>query len=827
MKKSFIKFALLFLGIIVISAPLLNKVVAQGSISGKQISQSPYYDAIALYYAFQGYNAYPVPIQNSSSSAPSQSTFQSADKPGLNASGPDANSSTVGGKNPGLGGTGNNSQHASNAGDSAANMKTLQLKYTIIESSTGKILLDNFSGKLDSLFNLKTYQFSSTDRTNFIYEILARNANTTDTSEANILKIYKPANTYLSSYLPIQEAPLFKTNKNFTISSLFELQNDNFSTLGGGGPSFTDKVIQGYTDYLVDALNAEIDDALFIHLEEALSNPKYPELKILFPTIVESLSKVKITNYTQSLNTLKSAYQQDIKNILSNISNLATVPRYHNLINDYPALTLVFVTCELVDLIKKGTIPADILFQISNTDYIQKAKPNNYSSSIKLAALISYCLRDIKLGDENANKVGWVDQSKLNAFVNNHTFFKIFMGLFAQNADSIIFTDKKGIAIFDFQDQLFKDTLNVLQGQFIVYNFSKTVNNISNYVKTANGFAQNPVPTSISTYTTVYINIANQIIGLANNCMAILPSTKTTQVRKEIQFIREKYIPILTQANTVLTKIEAEDYNMAIYETDTLLQQIFVDKSDSILKTVQTQISNVNDSIKKTKNSLTLVNLRTELANLINQTKGLKEKIDHFNNFQTIYVKYGAFIASIASAKSESDVKTAINAFALPTGSSRIKKEHNLSIGLNSYVGFYWARNAQYSSVNLPKNENGITAPLGLSVNWGWGKAGALSAYLGIIDVGAIFTYKINNDSSLSSNIQLAQILSPSVGLVYGFPIIKKYNFPISIGIISQWGPRLQTVSKTGNSVLPLLTQRFNLFIAIDLPFLNFYVSKN
>ena len=154
---------------------------------------------------------------------------------------------------------------------------------------------------------------------------------------------------------------------------------------------FASLAINAYTDYIIDAVNAEIDDAFFIHLQEALA--KYPELPILFPNVMDGLSKIQVTKYKQSINLLKSGYQEDMRNLLANVSKLASLQKYRNLINKHPWLTLIFITCDLIDYIKKGNIPADILYQINSSDYIQCTYANDYSSILKLAALISYCLR--------------------------------------------------------------------------------------------------------------------------------------------------------------------------------------------------------------------------------------------------------------------------------------------------------------------------------------------------------------------------------------------------------------------------------------------------
>jgi hypothetical protein len=707
--------------------------------SGKPLVQSSYYDAVALYYAMKSYRAFPIPMSDEEV----VETNASVDAPTF----------------PG------------NAGNTLFNNK--EKKYKIIESTTGKIIIDNCKADtIDAVLQSPENIFSDADREAFIYEILARNANTENASDTNIKKIYK-RNRYLFDSIENKFTFLFDP-ANYKGNYLFK--NPVPFSLKGGGVSQS-QILQEVTEFLIEAVNKEINEAFFVHLQKALA--KSPELNTLFPKTLESLNKIEVTKYASSLNALKSAFEEDIKNILSNISKLTELSKYQNLINKHPVLTLIFTACDLFSLLKNDAIPPDILYQLGNAPYVKKCDPNNYSSTIKLAALISNSLRNVKINDENTNMIGWISKDNLNTLKNNQSLFRIFMGLFAQQAQSIIFFDKNGKAVFNFQDSLFTNKDGILKTQYIVYNFSTTIQKITDDLDRAKNLRHNS--SKRSDYIKVYLEIANEIIGLSENCLNILPSKATTVIRAEVKKIKEKCIPMLERANAVLAKIEEKEYSGALYQTDTLLRMVF--ESDGVNK--------------------------------------------EFEEIRKSYIKYGLFICAVAEAKNPGDVKAAISAVALPTGSSRIKKENSFSIGLNAYVGVYHAWNKEQTGVKLPKTEWGITVPIGIALNWGkfLGK-GSFTLYGGIIDVGAIFTYKVNSDSTIKSDIQLGQVLSPSIGLIYGLPIINRYNIPLSIGVNYQWGPKLRKVTDTGNSVLPLLAQRVNVFIAVDIPLINFLVSK-
>ena len=793
--KSFMKSAhcisvIILFGILMTGS---GKIIAQTGNKYPEIIQSTYYDAITLYFADHGYKAYPVYIGPGTVSVKIKTVVSEPAKSNSKKS-----SGAPTGANPGFGASATPASVAtSSTPDSFTTKDSTFRLYKIIESATGKVILDSCtSGNLLTILNQNMFT-SPAEQESFTDSVLARNSGTRGESHTDIMAAYA-ANTYLDSINKHVELKGFSPSS-MLLNAYDDRIKENYSFKGGAIPSVT-TLAEGLANFYIERVNQEINDAFFIHLQDELQ--KYPELKILFPKTLESLNKIEITKYNTSLNAIKSAYTEDIKNLLSNVSQLATLKKYQDLIKDHPELTLLFATCDMIDMINKNIVPAEILYEISNSDYITRTDTNNYNSSIRMAALVSNSLRDIKINDENKNEAQWVNQEKINYLKNNRALFRIFMGLLAQNAGNIIFESKQKVP-FSLQQELFDKRDDVLAGQYIVYNFISTTNKIKDEIDAITGIQAKTHKKS--DYVTAYIGVANEMIGFSETCLDILPAnTSTLHVRNEVKKIKTEYIPVMQEANKILVKIEDKEYSTALYEADTLVNKLLVIKEGDLQRTVSAT------STKSFKNGVSAQ---------VNSLKGVNKS----------FLDYGLFIASVASAQTADDVKNAISVFALPKGSSRIKKEHNFSVGLNSYVGIYGSWNNQYPNVKMPKNETGITAPLGLSLNIGHiGKKrpGSLTLYGGIIDIGAVFTYKTSSDSTIKSEIQLSQIFSPSVGIIYGFPIIKKYNIPLSIGVSSQWGPRLQKVGEAGNSVLPLLAQRYNVFIAVDIPIVNFHVSK-
>lgn len=710
--------------------------------------QSTYYDALALYYALENYRAYPLFIKNIVKTV-----------------------KTTSGKNPDSVGRQRNSGPSAGAGDDenvdAWEYETVSVgTYMIIESSSGKTLNDQCDG--DTLAaEMGRYKFDTTtadlqEKQGLIKDILDRETGAAaESSDLTAAIAPFQQNAYLFSantnnFLRLPGGDPFKN----AASAL----NQNISETGEGLPSVT-KLAEGLAEFYIQQVNAEISEAFFVRLKDILS--KTAEIRILFPSTLACLAKVQVTQYQQSLNAMKAAFETDIKNLLTHVPELGNLTKYQDLINRYPELTTIFVACDMIAQIKDGHTIADVLYTINRADYIQKVNPNDYNAAVKLAALLSWSVTDLRLGAGKPTNLTWVTPAALNPLKNNPDLFRVFMGLFTQRARGIM------IGHLDFYQELIRDSAAVLKGRFLVYNVMAATKAISDILA-----SQSAANSSLSARASEYIDIATQVINLADKCLGVLPSSRTRVERQLIQNLQTTYIPIIKEADSVIYSIEQKQYSNAIYLVDTLLVKLF-------------------------------------------PSAGAAEA-------RNTFLHYGLFLATVAEAQNSADIKAAITAFALPTGSSRIKKQNAFSWGINGYVGFYRASNFKYSNLTLPATEWGITAPLGLALNWALGRdgsSGALSIYGGIIDIGAVFAYKVNNDTSISSSIQLSQLFAPSIGAVYGFPVVAgKYNIPLSLGANFQWGPRLRNVTEKGNSVLPFLTGRFNVFLAVDLPIVNFHV---
>jgi hypothetical protein len=196
------------------------------------------------------------------------------------------------------------------------------------------------------------------------------------------------------------------------------------------------------------------------------------------------------------------------------------------------------------------------------------------------------------------------------------------------------------------------------------------------------------------------------------------------------------------------------------------------------------------------------------------------------NNVRQKIFNYGQFIASVASANNSDEVAAAIDAVALPPGSSRVKKQNYFSAAINAYTGGNVGE--ERLSNNTRSTVVGLTAPVGVTMSWMLPKMreksrspGSFSLFVPIIDVGALVTYRFNDPTTADlPDLSWSNLLAPGVFAVYGLG----NDLPISVGFGAQRGPNLRSISATTTDV-KVSGWRYGAFLAVDIPVFNLFVQ--
>ena len=218
-------------------------------------------------------------------------------------------------------------------------------------------------------------------------------------------------------------------------------------------------------------------------------------------------------------------------------------------------------------------------------------------------------------------------------------------------------------------------------------------------------------------------------------------------------------------------------------------------------------------------------NLLTDVSNLL----GSQQAESDFSNFIEGARPYALFMANVINAKSEDEIEAALESVILPVGSSYVKKYSKFNFAVQSYLGARYSTGSSKTISGAWGDDFGVSAPIGLAVSWGFKKAGAITLFAPLIDLGAIVDYKLdtetttNPDGSTSTTgnkdykIELGQLFSPGAYIVYGLP----YNIPLSLGFGGQYGPGLSKVSDSAVDVNNNPYWRWSIFLSVDIPLFN------
>ena len=548
----------------------------------------------------------------------------------------------------------------------------------------------------------------------------------------------------------------------------------------------------GLAQFLVERTKEELNVAFFQKLKNLLD--QYPEFTVLFPNTKILINNFESWQYASLINTLRESFDKDFKEILENLIKLrniqpsdcpdksnickARVTEVSRFFGSNEGL-LALSAFQIGNGLNQNHKVPDIINSIVARNFLLGYRNSNpqvesdFINSIKLINILSLSLKSNQI---NQN---YISQAEFNRLATDLTLQRIYLGLVYQeiSREALVIS---GIRVAD-----------------IIIN----ANSLMNYLSQIH--AQ-----SISLQTSYHTLLSNKIAGRASFSDNIVVFEMTN---------------LLFQA---IGRIDLIDPSLIMPEK---AKEVFGFSSRV------TQI--VHD-----------INIRNYNAAIVGILRFIDEKVDHKNNpevaeFIASFLNYASFAANVVNAKDSKEVKEAIKSVAQPSGSSSIKKHSNFNVSLNAYVGFVYGRDVPSKGEYTITDANGVKstvklnggsalavyAPVGISISKGmlfsrcnpW----SVSAFLSVIDVGALVGYRFTNDStsSPSTEVKLANIFAPGGNIVIGLPSV-----PISIGYGFQWIPSLQR--NPGDNSLYSVDysgmRQHQIFIAVDIPLINFHTGK-
>ena len=187
------------------------------------------------------------------------------------------------------------------------------------------------------------------------------------------------------------------------------------------------------------------------------------------------------------------------------------------------------------------------------------------------------------------------------------------------------------------------------------------------------------------------------------------------------------------------------------------------------------------------------------------------------NKIRNAILLYGTFMADVINAETSDDVRMALEAAAAPPGSSRIKRELEFNLSVNSYLGI--GAGAE-KLLDLPgdniKPTLGLSVPIGLAFSFKLPRSqrGSFSVFLPILDIGAVTAFRFDRDGTSDlPELEFKNFIAPGGFLNYNF-----YKAPLTAGIGWQYGPQSRVIDDLGTTSR---SWRLMFNLTIDVPIFN------
>lgn len=591
-----------------------------------------------------------------------------------------------------------------------------------------------------------------------------------------------------------------------------------------GGLNVTN-LADGLTQHIISNAKEELNIAFFRKFKKFVDSN--PEFQILFPESTRVISNLLEYQYNIMLSVLQDAFIQDANNLINQLDDLLELPRLKPVRDQFPEILIVIEILQVADDLEKNMNVADILTKLEGLDTWNKEWNNlapttrQFYEILALGDIVSTSVRS-----KNSDKI-WISQNEFNVLVNDPIATQIFVGLVYQkiknaaalkNSSPVL--DKTLIYVGKIKSD---EAIDVLVNDFYVL-----ANDISmakeGIWKTKTEFKK---PSNEQIYTYIDVSLRAMDYGSRIVCK-IDPNTN----------YKGGMIDMLHDANSAYRAVYQKNYTVSVHYTAKVLESTLslIDVSDAKKKKVEKLLEKVEGATS------------TDLQVLKAEADGINIDVSNINNLPDLTLsveaslsvvranemvnegsKYLQLIALLADANSAEEAKSAIEAVALPAGSSSLKKYQKFNVNVSSYLGA-GLRLGAIEEVNRSWDKQWfVYMPIGIGINKGFGKGGSASLNLNFFDLGAIAAFRLEEDTlgnkTIDEEIVLGNIFSPGVMINYGF----FGDLPLSLGIGCQLGPGLRSIDEndgvTFNSIYGS-ELRWIATLAIDVPLLNIHNGK-
>ena len=639
---------------------------------------------------------------------------------------------------------------------------------------------------IHSAFELRTYltkdyvlQEGTTEaRVKDFYTLLASHLNATRDSINNpetlthqqILDIYKK-NPFIAPFLTDDFLGALADNT-VDLSKVRANARGSLDAVGTGLGVPGSTFLLGLTDFLVERTKQELNIAFFVELRKALNRSE--EMHFLFPKTKEVLLKIddNIYQFKAFWELLRESFLMDLDNLVYNLDDYVQFskriknPLPRHLMSDFFKVT---------ELIYDKTTPANVITYLAEDAYLHLLdSTEDKTGHLKILQENLEVLGVVSKSIEKKEGSGyWVDPQRIVDMLRDPVTTAFYLGFLYEEGKSLTI-GKKTLAqhlsvLVDNTDKT-RQLLNTFK---LFLNEASKLERLADQIRTQNNSSRrsrNNTPKTAAEIEAEHQNYFNFTQGICE----LFTYANTFKIElagpSALDTVVTKYLSIAGDLNTVTLEIKRQQY------TSALVHSIFI------------------------------------IEKLLPQ--------DSFKCQRQVLLKYGTFIATAVGAQTPQEVSNVIAAFALPAGSSAMKKYSKFSIALNAFVGVSGGQETLNNGLGT-NPYYAIATPIGVSFNMGFNNYGSVGILASLIDIGALTALRFQDNSAGDlPDLKIENVFAPGAYLVYAVP-----KYPIALGIGAQLGPNLRSVTDNNLNVVQASGWRWGAFLAVDIPIVSFYNS--
>jgi len=213
----------------------------------------------------------------------------------------------------------------------------------------------------------------------------------------------------------------------------------SISFLSGGGFNIN-AIVEGLADFLADRIKAEITNYAMENIKEKLNPDNLKdesllhELMALLPETTKYIKQFNGDEILKFTDNFRAHISLDIKNLVDNIGNLKTTPRFIKLINKYPDIEFAFEAVTLIPQLASVDHPVDFFEKLETSKLVRtwsfsKNKQKfNIANTIKMASLLTNSLLIINSDDSRR----FASTQFMANYAAEPNFFMLFVGFLHQ-----------------------------------------------------------------------------------------------------------------------------------------------------------------------------------------------------------------------------------------------------------------------------------------------------------------------------------------------------------------------------------------------------------